>query len=169
MQSVYSLLSPHFYLTPLTHLFPPPSHGHRNSSYGPFDYFGEVASLIQLIASNDAIPVKNNLIGPSVATGDWTPEMVWDTGFITSFASSMGALAVEQYVSYYIIARSSTRSPLCYHPATPMTTASPSTASAPRRTRRPNSPCTSTTPRPSRSSRRISTPRRWRCRQESRF
>ena len=44
--------------------------------------------------------VNNNrtlLIGPNIATGDWTPEMVWDTGFITSYSPNLAALAVEQY------------------------------------------------------------------------
>jgi hypothetical protein len=69
--------------------------------------------------------VKNNLVGPSVATGPWTPEMVWDTGFIGAYAGNMAALSVEQYVFRYpntII--------LTPYIATPMTTASPSSASA---------------------------------------
>lgn len=85
-------------MTPSHNLFALHSHGHRASTYGPFDYFGEFGTLVGNITADDNIPVKNNLIGPSVATGSWTPEMVWDTGFITSYASSLGALAVEQYV-----------------------------------------------------------------------
>ncbi|EIN05129.1 glycoside hydrolase family 79 protein [Punctularia strigosozonata HHB-11173 SS5] len=72
-------------------------HGHRAPGYSQFDYFGEFGSVIAAIASNDQILVKNNLIGPNLATGDWTPEMVWDTGFITSYSSSLGALGVEHY------------------------------------------------------------------------
>lgn len=72
------------------------SHQHRPPTYSPFDYFGEFGVMIQAIGSNANIPVKNNLIGPSVATGAWTPEMVWDTGFIPSYTNSLSALAVEQ-------------------------------------------------------------------------
>jgi hypothetical protein len=40
---------------------------------------------------------KNMLIGPSVATsGTWTPEQVWDTGFIDRFKDNLYALSVEQ-------------------------------------------------------------------------
>jgi hypothetical protein len=61
------------------------------------DYFGEVGSLINVLSSNAKIPVKNNLIGPSVATGDWTPEMIWDTNYVQTYTSSLMALSVEQY------------------------------------------------------------------------
>jgi hypothetical protein len=57
---------------------------------------GEFGVMVQAINNNPNIPVKNNLIGPSVATGSWTPEMVWDTGFIPSYTNSLSALAVEQ-------------------------------------------------------------------------
>ena len=72
------------------------SHGHRPATYSPFDYFGEFGVMVQAIGNDSNIPVKNNLIGPSIATGAWTPEMVWDTGFVTSYANSLLALAVEQ-------------------------------------------------------------------------
>ena len=72
------------------------AHGHRPQTYGPFDYFGEFGVMIQAIRNDTNIPVKNNLIGPSVATGAWTPEMVWDTGFIPTYTNSLLALSVEQ-------------------------------------------------------------------------
>ncbi|KAJ6599975.1 glycoside hydrolase family 79 protein [Mycena vulgaris] len=72
-------------------------HKHRAETYSPYDYFGEVGDLVAALAADDAVPVKNNLIGPSVATGDWTPEMVWDTGFIDSYSANLMALAVEHY------------------------------------------------------------------------
>ena len=49
--------------------------------------------------ADSGIPNKNMLICPSVATGAWTPELVWDTGFINTYGSYLTALAVEQYVS----------------------------------------------------------------------
>ncbi|KAJ7493695.1 hypothetical protein FB451DRAFT_1490977 [Mycena latifolia] len=72
-------------------------HQHRPATYSPYDYFGEFADLVAALAADDAVPVKNNLIGPSVATGDWTPEMVWDTGFIDAYSSILMALSVEHY------------------------------------------------------------------------
>ncbi|EIN05136.1 hypothetical protein PUNSTDRAFT_107422 [Punctularia strigosozonata HHB-11173 SS5] len=73
-------------------------HNHRSGTYSPYDYFGEFGVLVQaLAAAPDLYPVRNNLIAPSIATGDWTPEMVWDTGFIPSYTDSLGALAVEHY------------------------------------------------------------------------
>ena len=71
-------------------------HGHRLQSYGPFNYFGEFGTIVQAIGGDLNIPVKNNLIGPSVATGAWMLEMVWDTGFIPAYMNSLSALSVEQ-------------------------------------------------------------------------
>ena len=36
------------------------------------------------------------LIGPNIATGDWFPEQMWDTGFVDSFSNNLAFLAVEQ-------------------------------------------------------------------------
>ena len=70
--------------------------GHRPSTYGPQDYANDVGNLIQAMEADSGIPNKNMLIGPSVATGPWTPELVWDTGFINTYSSYLFALAVEQ-------------------------------------------------------------------------
>jgi hypothetical protein len=42
--------------------------------------------------------VKNTLIGPSVAGGpnNWSPEMVFDTGYVDRFSDSLKWVAVEQ-------------------------------------------------------------------------
>ena len=71
-------------------------HRHRLQTYGPFNYFGEFGTIVQAIGGDSNIPVKNNLIGPSVATGAWTPEMVWDMGFIPAYMNSLSTLSVEQ-------------------------------------------------------------------------
>ena len=71
-------------------------HLHRPPTYSPQDFFNEFGAAIQVIGNNTQIPIKNNLIAPSVATGPWTPEMVWDTGFVQAYSSSLGALSVEQ-------------------------------------------------------------------------
>ncbi|KII85080.1 glycoside hydrolase family 79 protein [Plicaturopsis crispa FD-325 SS-3] len=74
-------------------------HGHRPSTYSPYDYFGEFGVVVAALNADNGVPTRpvSNLIGPSVATGDWTPEMVWNTGFVSSYSSSLGALAVEHY------------------------------------------------------------------------
>ena len=35
------------------------------------------------------------LIGPNLAT-NWTPEQVWNTGFVDSYANNLAYLAVER-------------------------------------------------------------------------
>ncbi|KAG5645144.1 hypothetical protein DXG03_006861 [Asterophora parasitica] len=77
-------------------------HGHRDQSYGPFDYFGEFANLVDALtnsSSKNQQTNKNLLIGPNIAYADWTPEQVWDTGFIDSFDANLKYLAVENYPS----------------------------------------------------------------------
>lgn len=49
------------------------AHGHRASSYGPYDYFGDFGNVVTAVNSDGDIPVKNNLIAPNLA-GTWTPE-----------------------------------------------------------------------------------------------
>jgi hypothetical protein len=70
--------------------------GHRPSTYAPQDYANDVGNLIQAMEADNGIPNKNMLICPSVATGPWSPEQVWDTGFIDTYKSYLTALAVEQ-------------------------------------------------------------------------
>ncbi|KAF4611688.1 hypothetical protein D9613_003767 [Agrocybe pediades] len=72
-------------------------HKSRPESYGPYDYFGEIADLIEVIDRNDRIPRKNILIAPSLATGDWVPEDVWDTGFLPAFQDRLYAVTMEHY------------------------------------------------------------------------
>ncbi|KAJ7749319.1 glycoside hydrolase family 79 protein [Mycena maculata] len=72
------------------------AHKHRNKTYGPADYTAEVGLLIEAFAADPNIPVKNKLIGPSVS-GTWTPEQVFDAGFITNYTDSLGAISVEHY------------------------------------------------------------------------
>ncbi|KAG5637249.1 hypothetical protein H0H81_005247 [Sphagnurus paluster] len=75
------------------------SHGHRAEPYGPFDYFGEFSQLIEEIRKNPNIPVKNMLIGPSLASGPWTPEQMWETNYIEAFKDSLVAITMEHYPS----------------------------------------------------------------------
>ncbi|KAI0369503.1 glycoside hydrolase family 79 protein [Pilatotrama ljubarskyi] len=71
-------------------------HGHRAPTYSPFDFFGEYALLTQAYQGDSNVPVKNNLIAPSVS-GTWTPEMIWNTGFVEAYTQYLTALAVERY------------------------------------------------------------------------
>ena len=73
-------------------------HLHRGPDYSPSDYATEFGIVAQAVAQDSNIPTKNNLIGPSVASGPWKPEDVWATGFIQNYQDVLGALAVEQCV-----------------------------------------------------------------------
>lgn len=42
------------------------------------------------------IPVTNNVIGPSVSSSGWAPELVWDAGFIPRFQNDLLAITVEK-------------------------------------------------------------------------
>lgn len=55
-------------------LLPEFRHGHRPSTYGPEDYFGEFGQLVAALQADGNVANGNNLIGPNLATGDWTPE-----------------------------------------------------------------------------------------------
>ncbi|KAI0299017.1 glycoside hydrolase family 79 protein [Multifurca ochricompacta] len=73
------------------------AHGHRPSTYGQFDYLGEIGNLVQQIANDSLIPKKDNLlIVPSVQTL-WSPESVWNTGIVQTYSNNIFALAVERY------------------------------------------------------------------------
>ncbi|KAH7884820.1 glycoside hydrolase family 79 protein [Phlebopus sp. FC_14] len=72
------------------------AHGTRPSTYSPYDYFGEFGVAVDAINADSSIPVKNNLIAPSVS-GTWTPEDVFNTGLVPSYSSSLAFLAVEHY------------------------------------------------------------------------
>lgn len=73
------------------------SNGLRQAPYTPYDYFGEFADLVDQISANDNIPIKNNLIGPSVAGPlRWMPEDVFATGFMDAFYYSLNTISVEQ-------------------------------------------------------------------------
>ena len=94
MNSSYNFLSPFFFF--FQHTNPTFRFGRRVAPYGPGDYFNDVGNLITAMNNDSRIPNKNMLIAPSVATGPWTPEQVWDTGFINAYNDHLYCLAVEQ-------------------------------------------------------------------------
>lgn len=55
------------------------SHANRPETYTPFDYFGEFGSVLEGLRQAGMQHVENMLIGPSIATGDWTPESTFMT------------------------------------------------------------------------------------------
>ncbi|KDR78254.1 hypothetical protein GALMADRAFT_266767 [Galerina marginata CBS 339.88] len=75
------------------------AHGHRPGSYGPYDYFGEFGTMVSAMANDINLPNKGLLIGPSVSSAAWSPEMVWDTGFVDSYSAQLAFLSVEHYPS----------------------------------------------------------------------
>ncbi|KAF7321151.1 Glyco-hydro-79C domain-containing protein [Mycena chlorophos] len=76
------------------------AHGHRPSTYGPFDYFGEFSDLITQLASSGLDPdgrAATLMLGPSIADSGWTPEDVWNTGYVDTYNANLAFLAVEKY------------------------------------------------------------------------
>ena len=72
------------------------SHGHRASTYSPYDFFGEYSDFTRAYQADAQVPVKNNIIAPSTSYATWSPEMVWDTGFVEAYTQYLSHLAVEQ-------------------------------------------------------------------------
>ncbi|TFY66779.1 hypothetical protein EVG20_g4311 [Dentipellis fragilis] len=88
------------------------SHGHRPSTYGPFDYFGEFSDLSTQVNNDQLIPNKNTqFIIPSVS-GTWSPEEVWNTNIVPSFGNDINALAVERYPDDNCAAQFNTGQPI---------------------------------------------------------
>ncbi|KAJ7167195.1 glycoside hydrolase family 79 protein [Mycena crocata] len=75
-------------------------HQHRNASYSPYDYGGEISDLLAQMTATGADPsgrAKSILIGPNIANHDWQPQQVWDSGFVDKFQDNLAFLAVEKY------------------------------------------------------------------------
>ncbi|KAG5642016.1 hypothetical protein DXG03_003788 [Asterophora parasitica] len=72
-------------------------HRHRIEPYDAYEYTEEFDSLVQAIQDNRNIPIKNMLIGPSLAAGPWLPERLWSTGYLDKFKDSLKIITMEQY------------------------------------------------------------------------
>ncbi|KAI0659525.1 glycoside hydrolase superfamily [Cubamyces menziesii] len=72
------------------------NHGHRPPTYDETDYFNEFGVVVNAVQQDAKIKSKNKLIAPSVQ-GQWTPEDVWNTGFLDSYGSSLDVIAMEHY------------------------------------------------------------------------
>ncbi|KZP13253.1 glycoside hydrolase family 79 protein [Athelia psychrophila] len=71
--------------------------GGRPTTYSPQDYFTEFGQEMTGINADANIPVKKNIVGPSVTGGTWTPDQVFATGYLSAYASNLGFIAVENY------------------------------------------------------------------------
>jgi hypothetical protein len=59
------------------------------------DFDAEFSAVAEALRNNPRTPMRNLLVGPSICTGDWTPEMMWDIGFIERH-EDLGIVAVER-------------------------------------------------------------------------
>ncbi|EAU87916.1 hypothetical protein CC1G_01563 [Coprinopsis cinerea okayama7 len=69
----------------------------RPPGYTPQMYHDEVGNLIEVIATNDRIPRKNILLGPSTSGQVWQAEDVFETGFLEEFQDHLYGITVEHY------------------------------------------------------------------------
>lgn len=60
------------------------------------DYYTEVGQLIEQMKNDPQVVNSSMLMGPNVASGPWSPETVWNTGFIQAYSQYLAYLSVEQ-------------------------------------------------------------------------
>ena len=72
--------------------------GGRPQSYSVQDYFNEFQVMMTGINNDASIPRKNIIVGPSISTALWTPEDVFNTGYISAFTNNLGFISVEKWV-----------------------------------------------------------------------
>ncbi|KAK2460443.1 hypothetical protein APHAL10511_007608 [Amanita phalloides] len=71
--------------------------GKRSANYTPADYFGEVGALVSQMNNDPLVLNRTMLLAPSVSTGPWHPEDIWNTGFLPAYSQYLAYLAVEHY------------------------------------------------------------------------
>ncbi|KXN92551.1 hypothetical protein AN958_05406 [Leucoagaricus sp. SymC.cos] len=72
------------------------AHGHRPDGYNEFSYGDEFGELVNAMNNDANAANRNILIGPNIAMV-WTPEQVWNSGFVDRFSQNLVSLAVERY------------------------------------------------------------------------
>ncbi|KAG5351031.1 hypothetical protein C0989_008226 [Termitomyces sp. Mn162] len=87
-------------------------HGHRVEPYDVTEYTNEFASLVEAIQNNPNVPIKNMLIGPSLASGPWSPDRLWPTGYLDKFKDVLKIIAMEHYPTNNCFARFGLGSPV---------------------------------------------------------
>jgi len=76
------------------------SNGIRPSTYTVEQYFTDWGTVLDFYLNDSNVPNKNMFIAPSVCCGQdigWTPELVWNTGFLSSYANNLAYMSVEHY------------------------------------------------------------------------
>ncbi len=72
----------------------------KNTSYDQYAYFSDWGTVVQKYKSDPQVPITNNFVAPSVCCGGggggWTPEQVFDTGFLDAYANDLAYISVEQ-------------------------------------------------------------------------
>ncbi|KDR78253.1 hypothetical protein GALMADRAFT_119254 [Galerina marginata CBS 339.88] len=74
------------------------AHLHRPPTYQPSDYFNEFGQMIAAMKADTSLSDRTRqlLIGPSIQIL-WTPEQVWNTGFVDAYTDHLSFLSVERY------------------------------------------------------------------------
>lgn len=76
------------------------NNGLRSANYTPQDYFNDFGQVLNDYKNDPNVPNSNIFVAPSVCCGQdigWTPERVWDTGFLKSYVQNLAYLSVEHY------------------------------------------------------------------------
>ncbi|KAG6864519.1 hypothetical protein C0991_008981 [Blastosporella zonata] len=66
------------------------------TTYGPYDYYGDFGAYVTDMTTAN-LPGTNLLVGPNIASADWTAEEVWNTGFVSTYNQNLAFLSVENY------------------------------------------------------------------------
>jgi hypothetical protein len=67
----------------------------HQSSYDQGVYANEFGQFIAQVNANDSITRKNLLLGPGISN-QWSPDSVWDTGYLDRYNTSLAAIVVER-------------------------------------------------------------------------
>ncbi|EJF60196.1 hypothetical protein DICSQDRAFT_171422 [Dichomitus squalens LYAD-421 SS1] len=70
--------------------------GGRPKTYNQTDYFNEFGTMVNGINNDPQIASKNKIVAPSLQ-GTWTPESLWDIGYLNTYSSFLDVISVEHY------------------------------------------------------------------------
>jgi len=76
--------------------------GIRGADYSPQAYHEDWGVFLNHYVSDREMRNLTQFIAPSVCCGSsigWTPEQVFDTGFLDTYNDNLGWIAVQQYVT----------------------------------------------------------------------
>ncbi len=80
------------------------TNGLRASNYTPAEYTVEWGEVLQDYVNDGNFPNKNLFVGPSICCGrgpGWTPEEVWNTGYLQDYSEYLAYIAVQLSVSSF--------------------------------------------------------------------